>query len=109
MIRPTSSISTRTSSLPQSRPDGWSEDGTTCNTENLKGAQSRRTISMSKKHQPSATQRVKAERVPNEQLKVHRLKKNWTQVYVAAMIGTNDVEVSRWETGAVEPSLYFRE
>jgi len=64
---------------------------------------------MSKKHQPATTQRVKAGRVPNEQLKVHRLKKNWTQVYVATMIGTRDVEVSRWETGAAEPSLYFRE
>ncbi len=64
---------------------------------------------MSKKYQPSTTQRVKAERVPNEQLKAHRLKKNWTQVYVASMIGANDVEVSRWETGTAEPSLYFRE
>src|SRR5215472_1855405 len=64
---------------------------------------------MSKKHQPSSTQRVKAGRVPNEQLKVYRLKKNWTQVYVATMIGTNDVEVSRWETGAAVPNFYFRE
>ncbi|MBV9229012.1 MAG: helix-turn-helix domain-containing protein [Chloroflexi bacterium] len=64
---------------------------------------------MSEKYQPSTTQRVKAGRVPNEQLRTHRLKKNWTQVYVATMIGANDVEVSRWETGAAEPSLYFRE
>lgn len=64
---------------------------------------------MSKKHQPPATQRVKAGRVPNEQLKAHWLEKNWTQVYVATRIGANDVEVSRWETGAAEPSLYFRE
>src|SRR5215469_13230910 len=64
---------------------------------------------MSKKHQPATTQRVKAGRVPNEQLKAHRLKKNWTQTYVATMIGTSDVEVSRWETGATAPSLYFRE
>lgn len=53
--------------------------------------------------------RAKAERRPNARLKAHRLKKNWTQVYVATMIGTSDVEVSRWETGAAEPSLYFRE
>ena len=64
---------------------------------------------MSKKHQPSTTQRVKAERIPNEHLKAQRLRKNWTQVYVATMIGTSDVEVSRWETGVTEPSLYFRE
>ncbi len=64
---------------------------------------------MSEKRQPSATQRVKAGRVPNEQLKAHRLKKNWTQVYVATRIGTSDVEVSRWETGAAKPTLYFRE
>jgi transcriptional regulator with XRE-family HTH domain len=44
-----------------------------------------------------------------EPLKAQRLKKNWTQVYVATMIGTSDVEVSRWETGAAEPTLYFRE
>lgn len=64
---------------------------------------------MSKKHQPDTTQHVKAEHVPNGQLKAQRLKKNWTQIYVATMIGTSNVEVSRWETGAAEPSLYFRE
>ena len=64
---------------------------------------------MSRIHQPSTIQQGKAERVPNERLKAHRLKKNWTQVYVATMIGTSDVEVSRWETGATEPTLYFRE
>src|SRR5215472_13301001 len=64
---------------------------------------------MSKRHQPSTTQRVKAGRVPNEHLKAHRLKKNWTQTYVATMIGTSDVEVSRWETGAAGPNFYFRE
>jgi tetratricopeptide (TPR) repeat protein/DNA-binding XRE family transcriptional regulator len=50
-----------------------------------------------------------ASRVPNERLKAQRLKKNWTQVYVATQIGTNDTEVSRWETGSAIPSLYFRE
>src|SRR5438093_1605605 len=53
--------------------------------------------------------RAKTHHMPNERLKAHRLKKNWTQVYVATMIGTSDVEVSRWETGASIPSLYFRE
>lgn len=64
---------------------------------------------MSKNHQPATIQRLKAGRIPNKQLKVHRLKKNWTQTYVATMIGTSDVEVSRWETGTADPSLYFRE
>jgi len=65
---------------------------------------------MSKKHQAlSSSQSIKIARSPNERLKAQRLKKNWTQVYVATMIGTSDVEVSRWETGTAEPSLYFRE
>jgi tetratricopeptide (TPR) repeat protein/transcriptional regulator with XRE-family HTH domain len=50
-----------------------------------------------------------ASRLPNERLKAQRLKKNWTQVYVATQIGANDSEVSRWETGSAVPSLYFRE
>jgi LuxR family transcriptional regulator, maltose regulon positive regulatory protein len=64
---------------------------------------------MSNPQQASKQSRTKPERRPNEQLKAHRLKKNWTQVYVATMIGTSDVEVSRWETGVSIPSLYFRE
>ncbi|HZU69521.1 MAG TPA: tetratricopeptide repeat protein [Ktedonobacteraceae bacterium] len=56
-----------------------------------------------------SSQQVKTKRSPNERLKAHRLKKNWTQVYVATMIGTSDVEVSRWENGTSIPSLYFRE
>jgi tetratricopeptide (TPR) repeat protein/transcriptional regulator with XRE-family HTH domain len=59
--------------------------------------------------QPARHPREKTQRRPNERLKAQRLKKNWTQVYVATMIGTSDVEVSRWETGTAEPSLYFRE
>ncbi|MGH2495070.1 MAG: LuxR C-terminal-related transcriptional regulator [Ktedonobacteraceae bacterium] len=53
--------------------------------------------------------RTKTARRPNERLKAQRLKKNWTQVYVATMIGTGDVEVSRWEKGTAIPTLYFRE
>jgi transcriptional regulator with XRE-family HTH domain len=64
---------------------------------------------MSQTQRAAAHHRAKAARTPNELLKAQRLKKNWTQVYVATMIGTSDVEVSRWETGAAEPSLYFRE
>src|SRR5689334_1447417 len=64
---------------------------------------------MNNTQQASEQNRVKAERTPNTRLKAQRLKKNWTQVYVATMIGTSDVEVSRWETGASIPTLYFRE
>jgi DNA-binding XRE family transcriptional regulator len=46
---------------------------------------------------------------PNTRLKAQRLKKHWSQVYVATMIGTNDVTVSRWESGATFPSLYYRQ
>jgi predicted ATPase/DNA-binding CsgD family transcriptional regulator/DNA-binding transcriptional regulator YiaG len=64
---------------------------------------------MSKAQQASQRNRTKATRTPNERLKAQRLKKNWSQVYVATMIGTSDVEVSRWETGTAVPTLYFRE
>jgi len=64
---------------------------------------------MSNAQQASKQSRAKTEHKPNARLKAQRLKKNWTQVYVATMIGTSDVEVSRWETGASEPTLYFRE
>src|SRR5438094_5605607 len=64
---------------------------------------------MSNTQQASKQSRAKTARVPNTRLKAQRLKKNWTQVYVATMIGTSDVEVSRWETGVTEPTLYFRE
>ena len=64
---------------------------------------------MSNAQQASKQHRAKTEHKPNVRLKAQRLRKNWTQVYVATMIGTSDVEVSRWETGASEPTLYFRE
>ncbi|SRR6266487_2280707 len=64
---------------------------------------------MNNAQQASAPRRAKTARTPNERLKAQRLKKNWTQVYVATRIGTSDVEVSRWETGVAEPTLYFRE
>lgn len=46
---------------------------------------------------------------PNIRLKAQRLRKQWSQVYVATRIGTNDVTVSRWENGTTFPSLYYRE
>ena len=59
---------------------------------------------MRNERQAAGQAREKTQRTPNERLKAHRLKKNWTQVYVATMIGTNDVEVSRWETDIVSIS-----
>ncbi len=49
-----------------------------------------------------------AQAIPNTRLKVQRLKKQWSQVYVATMIGTNNVTVSRWENGTTFPSLYYQ-
>jgi tetratricopeptide (TPR) repeat protein/transcriptional regulator with XRE-family HTH domain len=46
---------------------------------------------------------------PNTRLKAQRLRKQWSQVYVATMIGTNDVTVSRWENGTNFPSLYYQQ
>jgi predicted ATPase/DNA-binding CsgD family transcriptional regulator/DNA-binding transcriptional regulator YiaG len=63
---------------------------------------------MSSIQQTFSLSKAKVERIPNERLKAHRLKKNWTQVYVATMIGSTDVAVSRWENGVSIPSLYFR-
>jgi transcriptional regulator with XRE-family HTH domain len=60
-------------------------------------------------HKAAQRTSTNATRMPNKRLKAQRLKKNWTQVYVATMIGTSDVEVSRWETGVSIPTLYFRE
>jgi tetratricopeptide (TPR) repeat protein/DNA-binding XRE family transcriptional regulator len=62
---------------------------------------------MKSTHTPQGS--TQAKRIPNEQLKAQRIKKNWTQVYVATQIGANGTEVSRWETGTAVPSLYFRE
>jgi predicted ATPase/DNA-binding CsgD family transcriptional regulator/DNA-binding XRE family transcriptional regulator len=64
---------------------------------------------MSNAQQAPKHSRTKIARRPNERLKAQRLRRNWSQVYVATMIGTSDVEVSRWETGAAVPTLYFRE
>ena len=41
---------------------------------------------MSNTQQASKQSRAKTARVPNTRLKAQRLKKNWTQVYVATMI-----------------------
>ncbi len=64
---------------------------------------------MRNEHSISVQTRAIAERIPNERLKAHRLSKNWTQVYIAMQIGSTDVAVSRWETGAATPNLYFRD
>lgn len=55
------------------------------------------------------TVKKEAQAIPNIRLKALRLKKNWSQVYVATMIGTNNVTVSRWENGTTCPSLYYQQ
>lgn len=50
-----------------------------------------------------------AHTTPTIRLKALRVKKQWSQVYVATMIGTNDVSVSRWENSITFPSLYYQQ
>ncbi|HTK11081.1 MAG TPA: helix-turn-helix domain-containing protein [Ktedonobacteraceae bacterium] len=45
---------------------------------------------------------------PNTQLKRAREEHNWTQQQLATKIGTNAVNISRWETGINLPTPYFR-
>ena len=42
-------------------------------------------------------------------LKHERELRGWTQSYVAERVGTNQINVSRWETGATAPNPYFRQ
>lgn len=42
-------------------------------------------------------------------LKHERELRGWTQSYVAERVGTNQIAVSRWETGNNAPSPYFRQ
>ena len=51
----------------------------------------------------------KAERASNQQLRLARQQKGWSQKQVATAIGTNAVMVSRWETGVMRPGPYFRQ
>jgi transcriptional regulator with XRE-family HTH domain len=44
-----------------------------------------------------------------QNLKILRLRHNWTQSYIAEQIGTTTVNVSRWERGLLLPGLYFRQ
>lgn len=46
---------------------------------------------------------------PLSLLAQERIKRHWTQVYVARMIGSTKVSVGRWERGTIRPSLYFRQ
>src|SRR5579871_5331943 len=60
-------------------------------------------------HNLPTTAKKEQQSTQHNRLKALRLKKHWSQVYVATMIGTNDVTVSRWESGATFPSLYYRQ
>src|SRR5215471_11703816 len=52
---------------------------------------------------------AKAHRASNQQLRLARQQKGWSQKQVATAIGTNAVMVSRWETGVMRPGPYFRQ
>lgn len=46
---------------------------------------------------------------PNLLLRNARDERNWSQQELADKIGTNNVNISRWESGAHSPSPYFRQ
>ncbi|HEY7198566.1 MAG TPA: tetratricopeptide repeat protein [Candidatus Dormibacteraeota bacterium] len=52
---------------------------------------------------------ARTHRASNQQLKLARQQKGWSQKQVATAIGTNAVMVSRWETGVMKPGPYFRQ
>lgn len=43
----------------------------------------------------------------SEEFKFHRRKANLSQQELAALIGTSQQNISRWEKGEVEPSITF--
>ena len=45
---------------------------------------------------------------PRQQLAEERLRHRWTQLEVAAQLGTTPGNVSRWERGITSPGPYFR-
>lgn len=46
---------------------------------------------------------------PNIRLREERLKRNWSQAYVAEKIGANSKTVGRWEGGVAYPSPHFHQ
>ena len=46
--------------------------------------------------------------LPNKQLREARLRRGWSQQYVADHVGTAIVTVKRWERGSQSASPYFR-
>src|SRR5712692_3933940 len=46
---------------------------------------------------------------PNRQLRQERELRCWSQLEVADQIGTNSLNVSRWERGITFPSYHFRQ
>jgi uncharacterized membrane protein/DNA-binding XRE family transcriptional regulator len=54
-------------------------------------------------------QKMPAKLNPNHRLKQERQQRGWSQARVAEQIGTEAVNVSRWERGFSSPSPYYRE
>jgi transcriptional regulator with XRE-family HTH domain len=46
---------------------------------------------------------------PGPRLKQERERRAWTQSEVAERIGTNQINISRWETGITTPGPYYRQ
>src|SRR5690349_13099995 len=46
--------------------------------------------------------------IPNELLRRARIQRGWSQAELAEKIGTSFEMVSRWERGAIIPSLHYR-
>ncbi len=49
------------------------------------------------------------EAIPNLLLQNARLERGWSQGYLAKLLDTNYNAVSRWESGSITPSPYFRQ
>src|SRR5436305_2613170 len=46
---------------------------------------------------------------PNNRLRQERLRRNWSQNYVAEKLGTTKVTISRWERGSQQPNITSRQ
>lgn len=51
-----------------------------------------------------SVEETEVKRTLGEKIKEHRIRCNMTQEYVAEMVGVSRQAVSKWETGASEPS-----
>jgi tetratricopeptide (TPR) repeat protein/DNA-binding XRE family transcriptional regulator len=55
----------------------------------------------------SASREAHMKRIPNIKLQQARNRRGWSQVHLAAEVGTTQVNISRWENGETVPSPHF--